>query len=149
MDIIARRKGGLFFLYGFCSLLGVFLLAFGLMNTSLENYERVGNLLIGLTALVTGLIICILYARTPKVAITYDGKKLCIGGEEYTPSQITSVNYKRAHARHTHYRWGSITVQVGGKEYRYSFVADVEEVHNRLIALMKEAVWEEGANAAL
>ena len=149
MEIIARRKGGLFFLYGLCSLSGVFFLAFSLMNTSLENYERIGNFLIGLTLLVTGLVICVLYLRTPKVVITYDGNKLSIGGQEYKPSQITSVNYRRARAKHTHYRWGSITVKISGKEYRYSFVADVEEVHNRLIALMKEAVWDEGANAAL
>ncbi len=149
MEIIARRKGGLFFLYGFCGVVGVFFLVLALIGSSLEQYERIGDLLIGLTLLVTGLVICVLYLRTPKVVITYDGNKLSIGGQEYKPSQITSVNYRRARAKHTHYRWGSITVKISGKEYRYSFVADVEEVHNRLIALMKEAVWDEGANAAL
>lgn len=149
MEIIARRKGGLFFLYGSCVVFGVFLSVFSLTGTLMENLRRVGNLLIGLTLLVTGLVICVLYLRTPKVVITYDGNKLSIGGQEYKPSQITSVNYRRTRAKHTHYRWGSITVKISGKEYRYSFVADVEEVHNRLIALMKEAVWDEGANAAL
>ncbi len=147
MEIIARRKGGLFFLYGACSVIGVLFLAFALLSTSLEEYERIGDLLIGLTLIVAGLIICIFYLRTPKVVITYDGNKLSIGGQEYKPSQITSVNYRRARARHTHYLWGSITVKIGGKTYRYSFVANVEEVHNRLIALMKETVWEEGASA--
>ena len=39
-----------------------------------------------------------------------------------------------------HYFWGKLTLVIGGESYSYSFVADVEEVHNRLIALMKEAV---------
>ena len=68
-----------------------------------------------------------------------------IKGKEYRPAQIASVNYKCAHSRHRSYRWGKLMLSIGGDSYSCNFVAEVEEVHNRLIALMKEAVWDEGA----
>lgn len=147
MEIIARRKGGLFALYGLCFLVGVFavvMAAFGSKNAE-RKFEFLGYFPIGVMMIVVSLVICVNYLRTPSTIIVYKDKKLMIKGKEYTPTQITNVNYKCAHSRHHFYRWGKLMLTIGGESYSYNFVAEVEEVHNRLIALMKEAVWDEGA----
>ena len=140
-EVIAKRKGGLFLLYGICSLIGVFsfVMSFQTNADSNSRYGKVGLAVLGLVITAVSVFICIRYLCTPREVITYDGNKLCIGKYEYSPSQLINVTYKRAHARHAQYRWGKITVHIGGQTHVYNFVADVEEVHNRLISFMREA----------
>ena len=140
-EVIARRKGGLLLLYGICALVGAFsfVMSFQPNADSNSRYGKVGLAVLGLVIMAVSAVVCIRYLRTPREVITYDGNKLYIGKYEYSPSQINNVTYRRAHARHAQYRWGKITVHIGGQTHAYDFVADVEEAHNRLIAFMRQA----------
>lgn len=140
-EVIAKRKGGLFLLYGICFLAGVlgFVRSFKANADDNSRYGKFGLTVIGLVLIVCSLIICIRYLCTPREVITYDGNKLTMGKVEFLPTQITNVTYRRAHARNVQYRWGKITVHICGQQITYNFVADVEEVHNRLISFMREA----------
>ena len=146
MEIIARRKGGMLFWFVLMLISGIFCTVMG-FNASTDKFGEIKFLASGIVLLLLGGVVCLLYLRTPRIVITYDDGKLSIGGREYKPSQITSVNYRRVRMKSGLCRWGAITIKIGEKTYRYTFVADVEGVHNRLIALIKEDVWEEGANA--
>ena len=54
-------------------------------------------------------------------------------------NQLGRVNYRCAHARGIHYKWGKIILLLDGREIVYNNVADVEDVHNRLMELRLQA----------
>ena len=135
-EVIARRKGGLLLLYGFCFLVGIGVVVSGLYQAKKPDGQA-GEIIIlgGIILIVSSLIICISWLKTPKIVVVYDGERILLPKRSCLPSEITNVNYKCASARGVHYRWGKLIIFVNGQPYTYRFVADVEEAHDRLIAL--------------
>ena len=139
MEIIARRKNGVLVLYSIMSILGliVFVASAGLSGSSSSEAEN--RWIAGLILMVVGGIICISVLRTPKIIIQYDGEHLILREGKFKINELGRVNYRRAHARGFHYSWGKIILALGGQEIVYNNVADVEQVHNRLMELRLQA----------
>ena len=144
MEVIARRKGGLVALYTVVLL--VCALLFGIGAWATATAEDTVPFLVGLQIffglLLVGICLWVIigYIRTPEVAVCYEGGNLHFAGK-YTcsPSEVTSVNYKRATARGITYRWGKLYVTAGGRTYTYNYIADVEYAHDCILQLMLEA----------
>ena len=134
MEIIARKKSGLLLLYSFVILLGIFM---GVLSANLDedSTERGFTLLGCVVIVIVGIIICVGILRTPKIIIQYDGEYLILREGKFRVNQLGRVNYRRAHARGIHYNWGKIILFLDGREIVYNNVADVEDVHNRLMEL--------------
>lgn len=142
-EVIARKREGLLALY---IVTLIFVIAF-IVGGNL-SLRAVGNwtagiwLIFVLEAFLIGVCGWVLIGilRTPQVMITYENGKLYFAnGVECSPQEIASVNYRRAHARGISYRWGKLIVTVHGQEIKYNYVADVEQAHDRILALMLEA----------
>lgn len=150
MEVIARRKEGLLALY--IAVAVVFIpLFFGpyMMMHFVDSLD--GNpwfyAMLFLGVVCVGIFIWVIVGiiRTPRVAIAYENGKLYFGnGFSCTPQEITSVNYRRSHARGISYRWGRITVTLQGQTIKYDYIADVEYAHDRILQLMLEAKKKEG-----
>ena len=138
MEIIARKKSGLLLLYSFVILLGIFM---GVLSANLDedSTERGFTLLGCVVIVIVGIIICVGILRTPKIIIQYDGEYLILREGKFRVNQLGRVNYHRAHARGFHYSWGKIILLLDGREIVYNNVADVEDVHNRLMELRLQA----------
>ena len=138
MEIIARKKSGLLLLYSFVILLGIFM---GVLSANLDgdSTERGFTLLGCVVIVVVGVVICVGILRTPKIIIQYDGEYLILREGKFRVNQLGRVNYRRAHARGIHYSWGKIILLLDGREIVYNNVADVEQVHNRLMELRLQA----------
>ena len=139
MEIIARRKNGVLVLYSIMFILGliVFVISGGLSGSSSSEAEN--RWIAGLILMVVGGIISISVLRTPKIIIQYDGEYLILREGKFKINELGRVNYRQAHARGIHYSWGKITLALGGQEIVYNNVADVEQVHNRLMELRLQA----------
>ena len=138
MEIIARKKSGLLLLYAFVILLGIFM---GVLSANLDedSTERGFTLLGCVVIIIVGIIICVGILRTPNIIIQYDGEYLILREGKFKINELGRVNYHRAHARGFHYSWGKIILALGGQEIVYKNVADVEQVHNRLMELRLQA----------
>ena len=134
MEIIARKKSGLLLLYAFVILLGIFM---GVLSANLDedSTERGFTLLGCVVIIIVGIIICVGILRTPNIIIQYDGEYLILREGKFRVNQLGRVNYRCAHARGIHYKWGKIILLLDGREIVYNKVADVEDVHNRLMEL--------------
>ena len=136
MEVIAKRKKGLFALYCSVGLLGVFLFIVS-MNLMRED-NGAENILLALASLVVvviGAVVCAGYLKTPQEVIRFDGSNLILREGVFPVAALDKVNYTCAHARGLRYRWGKIVLKIGVQEIVYNYVADVEEVHNRLLDL--------------
>ena len=134
MEVIARRKNGLLFLFGAITLLGAIFTVLAVQGVFSDETE-VKFFVGGLLMLIFGSILCIKVLRTPKIIIQYDGEYLFLREGKFHITQLSNVKYRLAHVRGVHHRWGELILQLNGKEIVYNNVADVEYVHSRLLAL--------------
>ena len=147
-EVIARRAGGLRWIYLFTALFG---LAFaglaGWMVSYIGSaavYLYVFFVLAGLVVTGISLFYFIKGMKTPKEVAVREGEWLTFLGQTFPLKEIVNVRYRLAHARGWSYRWGRLTVvRKDGRSYVAYFVADVEEAHDRLIALMRECMAKE------
>ena len=130
MEIIARRKDSLLLLFGVITLFGVIATVVSLQGFWDDKFA-IGGIII----VVAGVILCARILRTPKEIIRYDGEFLILREGKYKIDQLSKINYRCMHIRGRYYHSGTLTLLLNGKEIVYDFVADVEEVHNRLMAL--------------
>lgn len=140
-EIIARRKGGLLVIQ-LCFLVITAVFAIGIAIGSVTS----GEIYLIIAAVVFfalfGLLLyrIIQVQKIPAVLITYNqGKLYFADGLECTPHELTNVTYKRTASRGIQYSWGSIRVVVNGETHKFEYVADVVDVHDRLLELMLEA----------
>ena len=93
----------------------------------------------GLIFLVIGVVPSWQILKMPKIIITFDGENLILPNSvTYPLKELTKVNYAQAHARGMTYQWGTIKLTFGEEELEYNYVADVEEVHDKLMKLRLE-----------
>ena len=135
MEVIARRKDSLLILYGICTALGAMILMIALLKPFNFSIQKSGTLAAGLVLFFVGGFICVQVLRTPKEIICFDGENLILPQGKFALSELSNVNYHRAHARGVTYCWGRITLTINGQKFEYNSVADVEMVHNRLMEL--------------
>ncbi len=151
MEVIARKQFGVG-LQGFiCMILGLGLVGLGfwsIMSENIDKMEQVGLFfvcfLLGSAVSICGLIQLIIALISPGEIITYKDGKLSFKKTEFSPSQIKTVEYKPAFSRWHLARWGRIKVFLSdGQVLSNNCVAQIEQVHNRLIELMTEHISKE------
>lgn len=149
-EVIARRAGGLRWMYLFTALFG---LVFAGVSIWTFNYAgsaavflSVFFVLVGLFLTGLSLFYFIKGMKMPKEICVREGEWLTFLGQTFPLKELANVRYRLAHASGWSYRWGRLTVvRKDGRSYVAYFVADVEEAHDRLIALMREYAAKESA----
>ena len=147
-EVIARRAEAPRFLYLFTALFG---LVFAGVSVWLFDYAgraavflSVFFVLVGLFLTGLSLFYFIKGMKMPKEICVREGNMLTFLGQTFPLKELANVRYRLAHARGWSYRWGRLTVvRKDGRSYVAYFVADVEEAHDRLIALMRECTAKE------
>ena len=142
-EVIARRAEAPRFLYLFTALFG---LVFAGVSVWMFDYAgraavflSVFFVLVGLFLTGLSLFYFIKGMKMPKEICVREGEWLTFLGQAFPLKELANVRYRLAHARGWSYRWGRLTVvRQDGRCYAAYFVADVEEAHDRLIALMRE-----------
>lgn len=137
MELIARRCGGVLALYLFAAALGVVLCILGIGSTAIDD-AFLTCFIPGILVILVSVVICIRYFTVPKEIIQYDGEKLIFPQGRYAPSEIKNVTYYLGRKRYLGN--GSLKVYMTDAQvFSFAFVANVEEVHNRLIELRLQA----------
>ena len=147
-EVIARRAEAPRFLYLFTALFG---LVFAGVSVWMFDYAgraavflSVFFVLVGLFLTGLSLFYFIKGMKMPKEICVRKGEWLTFLGQTFPLKELANVRYRLAHARGWSYRWGRLTVvRKDGRSYVAYFVADVEEAHDRLIALMRECTAKE------
>ena len=147
-EVIARRAKAPRFLYLFTALFG---LAFagvaawlGFTTGAPMGYPLIIFVLAGFFFTGISLFYFIKGMKTPEEIAVREGEMLTFLGQTFPLKELVNVRYRLAHARGWSYRWGRLTVvRKDGRSYVAYFVADVEEAHDRLIALMRECTAKE------
>ena len=147
-EVIARRAEAPRFLYLFTALFG---LVFAGVSVWMFDYAGraavflpVFFVLVGLFLTGLSLFYFIKGMKMPKEICVREGEWLTFLGQAFPLKELVNVRYRLAHARGWSYRWGRLTVvRKDGRSYVAYFVADVEEAHDRLIALMRECTAKE------
>lgn len=142
-EVIARRAEAPRFLYLFTALFG---LVFAGVSVWMFDYAgraavflSVFFVLVGLFVTGLSLFYFIKGMKMPKEICVREGNMLTFLGQAFPLKELVNVRYRLAHASGWSYRWGRLTVmRKDGRSYVAYFVADVEEAHDRLIALMRE-----------
>ena len=140
-EIIARRKGGLLAIRLFCAVI-IAVFAIGIVIGAVTSGEIYLIIPAGIFFALFGVLIYMVIhvQKIPAVLITYNqGKLYFADGLECTPHELTNVTYKRVASRGIYYSWGTLNVTVNGTEHKYQYMADVVDVHDRLLELMLEA----------
>ena len=73
------------------------------------------------------------------IVLNADGTLTLAGGTTVALSEIREVDYRRARGKGIRYSWGSLTVSTYSGDYRFAFVADCEEVAERLNGMVLSA----------
>ena len=142
-EVIARRAKAPRFLYLFTALFG---LAFAGVSVWMFDYAGRAAVFLSVFFVLAGFFftgISLFYfikgMKTPEEIAVREGEMLTFLGQAFPLKELVNVRYRLAHARGWSYRWGRLTVvRKDGRSYVAYFVADVEEAHDRLIALMRE-----------
>ena len=139
MEVIAKRKDSLLFLYGGITALGAIILLIALIKPFNLQIQKTSTLVAGLVLFFVGSFICANILRMPKEIICFDGENLILPQGKYPLKQLSNVNYRHARIKGVNYRWGRIILTINGQKFEYINVADVESVHNRIMQLRLEA----------
>ena len=153
-EVIARRAGGLRWMYLFGALFGLVFAGvaagiFGFAGSPM-GFLSVLFVLAGLFVTGLSLFYFIKGMKMPKEICVREGEWLTFLGQTFPLKELANVRYRLA--RYGHGRggmgwgplWGRLTVvRTDGRSYVAYFVADVEEAHDRLIALMRECTVKE------
>lgn len=148
-EVIARRAKAPRFLYLFTALFG---LAFagvaawlGFTTGAPMGFLFIIFVLAGFFFTGISLFYFIKGMKTPEEIAVREGEMLTFLGQTFPLKELTNVRYRLAHYHHGWggmgwlLGWGRLTVvRKDGRSYVAYFVADVEEAHDRLIALMRE-----------
>ena len=148
-EVIARRAKAPRFLYLFTALFG---LAFagvaawlGFTTGAPMGYLLIIFVLAGFFFTGISLFYFIKGMKAPEEIAVREGDMLTFLGQTFPLKELTNVRYRLAHYHHGwggmgwFLGWGRLTVvRKDGRSCVAYFVADVEEAHDRLIALMRE-----------
>ena len=143
-EVIARRKEGLITIYVISIVLGVLCLLISAIFLMLRPSSSVFACLLALFIVGIVLIpVCVVYivriSNTPEEIIVYENGVLHFPNCTCRLSEIRNVEYRFARGRRLSYSWGNITIILEDRALKFDFVADVVDVHNRLIQLMLES----------
>lgn len=136
MEVIARKKGGIGFMYFLCMLLGVFVMVMGLRS---ELAELIYAAVIGGLLIVVCGYIWLCYLLQPKIVISYDGMGhlLLPHGKKLSVGSLTDVTFKCAEAKNITYKWGTVILTTASETRKCAYVANCEQVAERVRSMME------------
>ena len=134
MEVIARRYNRVLWLHALYVLLGGGLLGGGAYLLRESAAAALVLFCIGGTGGFCGIVLTVLALQSPAEGIRHDGKSL------YFPAFSCSVTdpLKAEFTVPSKESYGTLYVHINGKEFKYRFVADVEQVCKRLLALKQQ-----------
>ena len=134
MEVLARRYNRVLWLHALYVLLGGGLLGGGAYLLRESVAAAVVLFCIGGAVGFFGIFLTVLALKTSAEVIRHDGKSL------YFPEFSCSVTdpLKAEFAVPSKESYGTLYVHINGKEFKYRFVADVEQVCKRLKALKQQ-----------
>ena len=149
-EVIARRAGAPRWIYLFTALFGLVFAGvsawLGFTTGAPMGFLLIVFVLAGFFFTGISLFYFIKGMRMPQEIAVREGDMLTFLGQTFPLKELVNVRYRLAHARGWSYRWGRLTVvRKDGRSCVAYFVADVEEAHDRLIALMREYAAKESA----
>lgn len=128
--IIAKRKNEVLPLYILTAVIGVAFI-------TLSFFTEIVYVILGIVLLAISAYLLFVFFRTPSVIITLDDEGALHLPNDVTllPSEIGDVSYRRASAKGIQYKWGSVTLETYSGRYKFSFVAECEDVAKNLLEL--------------
>ena len=137
MEVIAKRKKGIWLLYVFTLIVALFIPTVG-------TIAQKGNVMpflifspIWLTLSIISIVILVRYKNTPDNAILYNEseKAIYIGNTKIYLNEIEDLSYVRAAARGIQYKWGTVKIKTKDSKYVVRYISDCEDVCKRLTHL--------------
>lgn len=155
-EVIARRAGAPRWIYLFTALFGLVFAGvaawLGFTTGAPMGFLLIVFVLAGFFFTGISLFYFIKGMRMPQEIAVREGDMLTFLGQTFSLKELANVRYRLAHYHHGwggmgwFLGWGRLTVvRKDGRSYVAYFVADVEEAHDRLIALMREYAAKESA----
>lgn len=150
MEVLAKKKHGLPWMYLIFVILGAFcLIVATAMFIAFLSFMGVQGLIaalplimlvaVGIFLIVLGIISLLRIKRTPD-CITLCGNRVDLGnGLTVDISQITRVDYREARARYSTYRWGTLTVYLENQKIDYCYYEDVQYSRDKILQLMLQS----------
>ena len=140
MEIIAKKNSSLAVIYFLGALACAFCAVYSFFHVMEENLALgIIEFIIFLFGFIFFVVDIIMLLKAPYIIITYeDGMLKFADGLQCSPSELQQVHYRRHSARRLQYSTGTLIVTVDGEDYKYRNVADVVEVQDRLIELMRQ-----------
>lgn len=137
MEVIAKKKEGLYGLYVFTIALSCLLMLIGVLFLTFSPIEGVIVLVAGVVLVIVCVRICKRIKNTPSEIIKFDdGRLICPDGTFFI-GEVTNVQYEFARGGKSYYKykWGKITIVINGEKHTYDFVEDVEQAQARLMEI--------------
>ena len=155
-EVIARRAGAPRWIYLFTALFGLVFAGvsawLGFTTGAPMGFLLIVFVLAGFFFTGISLFYFIKGMRMPQEIAVREGDMLTFLGQTFPLKKLANVRYRLAHYHHGwggmgwFLGWGRLTVvRKDGRSCVAYFVADVEEAHDRLIALMREYAAKESA----
>lgn len=148
-EIVARKKTGLWIVWGLLLSLGAGFSAFGAVSVvwTIEDFQylalSVFVFIAGGACFVLGVIELVRFCKTPKVIISYRAGILYFPyfscrAEEISQISLKHLLYINLLGIASRYRSGTLQVLVGDRLFVAYCVADLEGVQRRLLALKQQ-----------
>ena len=155
-EVIARRAGAPRWIYLFTALFGLVFAGvsawLGFTTGAPMGFLLIVFVLAGFFFTGISLFYFIKGMSMPEEIAVREGDMLTFLGQTFPLKELSNVRYRLAHYHHGwggmgwFLGWGRLTVvRKDGRSCVAYFVADVEEAHDRLIALMREYAAKESA----
>ena len=143
-EVIVKKRGGVGGAYIFVALMGVALIAMGIVIGTEETGALIMGVLVGVIILAMGVYKTVYYYRLPKNLVVFkDGVLYLPKNVTCKPEELDNVFVKVYRGRYGSVsRHGKMEITVRGTVYKYSDVADVQPAQARLMELKNFAVMQ-------
>ena len=137
MEIIAKKKKGIWLLYVFTLIVALFIPTISTIAPKGNGIAFVIFSPIWLTISIISIVILVQYKNTPDNAILYNEseKAIYVGNTKIYLNEIEDLSYVRAAARGIQYKWGTVKIKTNKTKHVVRYIADCENVCKRLTHL--------------
>ena len=137
MEVIAKRKKGIWLLYVFTLIVALFIPTISTIVPKGNGIAFVIFSPIWLTISIISIVILVQYKYTPDNAILYNKseKAIYVRNTRIYLNEIEDLSYVRAHARGIRYKWGTVKIKTNNSKHVVRYIADCKNVCERLTHL--------------
>ena len=131
MRVIAKKKKGIAWIYGFISAIGLvaFLISIGEENPIFT--------LFGIAMCILGLVIFVQNVRMPNdlISVNDETGQIYLHPDDVSvfAASVSDVSYRNGRLRYGLFKWGTVIIQTPNEEYAFHYVAECETVAKDLL----------------